>query len=215
MAPTPALVALLSAALLLQDGSAQSRPASAPADPEAKITSAERDKALDLQRKLEKETLAAVEGLSDAQWTWKPAPNKWSVGEVIEHLVLVETRVQGRLDKTLAGAPDPDWKKKTAGKAEMLEKLLPDRSMKADAPEPVQPKGKLTHAEAIAEYKKARAKTIEMTVKSDAPLKAFTFDHPFFGPLSAYQWLLLVPLHNQRHNQQIAEVKATAGFPSK
>jgi len=47
------------------------------------------------------------------------------------------------------------------------------------------------------------------------PLKEHTVDHPFpvFGTLNAYQWLIYVPLHNMRHDQQIAEVKASPGFP--
>jgi hypothetical protein len=47
------------------------------------------------------------------------------------------------------------------------------------------------------------------------PLKEHTVDHPFpiFGTLNAYQWLIYIPLHNMRHDQQIAEVKASPGFP--
>jgi hypothetical protein len=48
-------------------------------------------------------------------------------------------------------------------------------------------------------------------------LKEHNSDHPFpvFKTLNAYQWLLYIPLHNLRHDQQIAEVKATPGYPSK
>ena len=30
----------------------------------------------------------------------------------------------------------------------------------------------------------------------------------------AYQWLIYAQLHTMRHDKQIAEVKATAGYPS-
>ena len=48
------------------------------------------------------------------------------------------------------------------------------------------------------------------------PLKEHNSEHPFpvFNRLNAYQWLLYIPLHNLRHDQQIAEVKATPGYPS-
>jgi len=36
-----------------------------------------------------------------------------------------------------------------------------------------------------------------------------TRPNPFFGSLNAQQWLLYLPLHNQ----QIAEVKASAAYP--
>jgi len=34
--------------------------------------------------------LAAIDGLTHAQVSWKPAPNEWSVVENLEHLVLAE-----------------------------------------------------------------------------------------------------------------------------
>ncbi len=37
---------------------------------------------------------------------------------------------------------------------------------------------------------------------------------PIFDPLNAFQFVLYIPLHNLRHNQQIAEVKATPGYPA-
>ena len=48
-----------------------------------------------------------------------------------------------------------------------------------------------------------------------AALKEHTDEHPMpvFGTLNAYQWLIYVPLHTMRHDKQIAEVKATAGYP--
>jgi N-acetyl-beta-hexosaminidase len=51
--------------------------------------------------------------------------------------------------------------------------------------------------------------------ETTAALKEHTAEHPFpaFGTLNAYQWLIYVPLHTMRHDKQIAEVKATAGYP--
>lgn len=31
--------------------------------------------------------------------------------------------------------------------------------------------------------------------------------------MNVYQWVLYMALHNERHNQQIAEVLAAPGFP--
>ena len=35
-----------------------------------------------------------------------------------------------------------------------------------------------------------------------------------FGTLNAFQWLLYIPLHNQRHIEQIAEIQAAPDYPS-
>jgi hypothetical protein len=47
------------------------------------------------------------------------------------------------------------------------------------------------------------------------PLKEHITAGPFpvFDPLNAYPFLLYIPLHNLRHDQQIAEVKVTPGYP--
>src|SRR5205085_10563963 len=51
--------------------------------------------------------LQLVEGLSAEQQSFRPAPEKWSVAEVVEHLSIVERRVAklvaALLDKTEAG----------------------------------------------------------------------------------------------------------------
>ena len=49
----------------------------------------------------------ATSRLSDAQWQFNPAPNRWSIGENLEHMVLVQERVLDRLQRELAQAPAP------------------------------------------------------------------------------------------------------------
>ena len=54
------------------------------------MTAGERAKALKYLEESRAEFLAAIDGVSDAQWKWKPAPAKWSVGECAEHIVMSE-----------------------------------------------------------------------------------------------------------------------------
>jgi hypothetical protein len=44
-------------------------------------------------------------------------------------------------------------------------------------------------------------------------LRDHFFDHPAFGTLDGYQWLLLISAHSARHTAQIEEVKADPNFP--
>ena len=180
-----------------------------------KVTAEERAKAVKLLKDSQQEFLGAVEKLTDAQWSWKPAPERWSVGEVAEHIMLAEGLLFGTMEKALATPANPDWETKTAGKNEFLERALLNRDRKAQAPEAIQPQSKLTRAEILSRFKEARAKTLKFMETTDLPMKQHTLDHPFpvFSTLNAYQWLIYIPLHNMRHDQQIAEVKATEGFP--
>jgi uncharacterized damage-inducible protein DinB len=179
------------------------------------MTPEERAKVLRLLDESEKQYLDAISNLNEAQWTYKPSPFKWSVGEVAEHVVLTEPGLFAALERALAGNPDPDWESKTGKKDEFLERVLPSRARKAQAPREIQPTGKLSRDEVISRYKAIRARTRDFAEHTGLPLKAYEAQHPFpaFNILNAYDWLLYIPLHNIRHNQQIAEVKASPGFP--
>lgn len=182
---------------------------------EAYMTAEERAKVIKWLRDSEKEFLDSVSKLTDEQWTYKPALNRWSIGEVAQHIMLTEAALFGNVETALASPANPEWKTKTAGKSEFIERVVVSRERKAQAPEPIRPLQKLSRAEVMARFKEGRAKIFKFAEETKLPLKAHTVEHPFpvFKTLNAYQWLIYIPLHTLRHNQQIAEVKALAAFP--
>jgi hypothetical protein len=184
------------------------------ADP--RITPEERAKLVKYLNDSQKEFLADLDGVSDAQWRWKPAPEKWSVAETAEHIAIAEGFLFDLAMKAMASAPDPDWESKTKGKTEFLERALLNRTRKVQAPEPLDPGGiTMTRDEVIEKFKAGRAKTIQFAETTNLPLREHITAGPFpvLDPLNAYHFVLYIPLHNLRHDQQIAEVKATPGYP--
>lgn len=163
-----------------------------------------------------KEFLAAIDGLTDEQWKWKPAPDRWSVGEVAEHIVLAEASLFANVKKAIASSRSPEWETKTKGKTELIERVMAPRLGKAQAPEAIVPKGGMTRAEVRERFERQRAPILEFAAHTDVALNEYIVEHPFpvFGSLNAYQWLIYVPLHTMRHDKQIAEVKASAGYPA-
>jgi hypothetical protein len=141
--------------------------------------------------------------------------DRWSVGLVVEHIMRSEVLLFQKAEEALNNPVNPDWEKKTTGKTEFLERIMPTRQGKAQAPFEVRPEGKLNREEVVARFKELRAKSIAFATQVDKPLKAHTSEHPFpvFNTLNAHQWLLYIPWHNQRHIKQIEEVKAHADFP--
>jgi len=182
---------------------------------EGHMTKEERAKAIRMLQDSEKELLNLVSNLTDEQWDYRPSPFRWSAGEVAQHIMLSEGLLFGTVERAMASPVNPDWKAKTEGKNDFLERVLVSRDRRAQAPEPIRPLGKISRAEVMSRFKEARAKTIKFIEETNAPMKAHTVEHPFrvFNTLNAYQWLIYIPLHNMRHNQQIAEVKASSGFP--
>ncbi len=143
------------------------------------------------------------------------APEKWSVGETLEHITLAEGLHFGIIEKTLAAPADPAWAEKTKDKLAVVERVMLDRSVKVQAPGEIVPTNKLTRAEVMAKYQARRAAIRKFIRETKAEVHAHTGDHPFppIGTLSAYQWLTYTALHNMHHLKQIEEVKAGAGFP--
>ena len=180
------------------------------ADP--KMTKAERAELIELLNKSEKEFLQAVEGLSQQQWSFKPGPDRWSVAECAEHIVLAEALLFETATRSLTAASDEKWED-TLRKTDILRRALPNRSTKVDAPAAIKPRQAMTRQQLMARFKEQRARALAYVQETEAPLKAHTAANPFFGPLNAHQWLLYIPLHHLRHNLQIAEVKSSSSYP--
>lgn len=179
----------------------------------AKLTAEEKQKAIDLLKKAFDETLKSVEGLSEAQWTFKPAPDRWSVGETSEHILFFDAFLLGLVDRVMTTPVNPAWATQTEGRTEQMMTAVLNRSVKVQAPEPARPTGKLTKADFLKKFPEARDKTIKFVMENEQALKEHTINHPNLGAMNGYHWLLLIPLHNMRHNLQIEEVKATSGYP--
>ena len=58
-------------------------------------TQADKDKALAYLESTKKGVLDATKGLSETQWNFKPAPDKWSVAECVEHIAAAEDFIRG------------------------------------------------------------------------------------------------------------------------
>src|SRR5260370_36720484 len=84
--------------------------------------------------------LDSVAGLSDAQWNCKRAPERWSIAECAEHIAVSEDAIFGLVQNALKSPAEPAKKAMVAGKDEMLIRAMPNRSVKAQAPELLQPK---------------------------------------------------------------------------
>jgi uncharacterized damage-inducible protein DinB len=179
------------------------------------MTTEERTKVLNWLDESHREFLAGIDGLTDDQWKWKPAEERWSVGETAEHIVLAEGLMFAMVQRAVSSPANSGWEEQTKDKTELLERVIPSRVGTAQAPEPVVPRQGLTRTQLVERFRKQRAVIAKFAAETQIPLKQHTVDHPFpgFGRLHAYQWLILVPLHTIRHDKQIAEVKATAGFP--
>ena len=100
------------------------------------------------------------------------------------------------------------------GKDEMILERVPLRSHKAQAPEFLKPTNRwATREELVAAFEKSRSATIDYVRSTNDDLRDHFGLHPTLGTLDAYQWILLISAHSERHTKQIEEVKADPNFP--
>ncbi len=160
--------------------------------------------------------LDATANLTPEQWNFKAAPEKWSIAECAEHIAASETYIWSLIEKLAASpAAKPEEIEKTKDKDAAVIKSVPDRSAKFQAPEPIKPRKLLADpTEYLAKFKAARDEHIAYIERTDASLRDKVMPHPAMGPLDAYQWVLLLSAHTERHVLQILEVKAAADFPA-
>jgi hypothetical protein len=189
--------------------------ASAPA-----LSAAELDQARNFLQLTRDYVIGAVKGLSDAQWKFKPAPDRWSIAQNIEHMVFIQELVLGPIREQLATAPPPPAHRDSKLVDGIVIRQFPDRLTKFN-PDLQKPSGDWERAAALARvlanyehfgaYLECTAGLRGHAVEA-APLKAATKGE--FDSMDGYQWLLAVAAHNERHCKQILEVKAHRAFPS-
>jgi len=179
------------------------------------LTAAEREVALNSLQATHDAFLKSIAGLSEKQWRFKPAPDRWSVAEVSEHIAVSESGIFGLVQKTIMGSQlNPEKRSQVAGKDETVLKMVPDRSRKAQAPEFLKPTNRwATREELIKAFEDSRKATMDYIRTTNDDLRDHFGPHPLLGTLDAYQWILLISAHSERHTKQIEEVKADPGFP--
>src|SRR5258707_14506997 len=178
------------------------------------VTQAEKDKALQYLETTKKGILEATKGLSEAQWNFKPAPDRWSVAQVTEHIAAAEDFIRGMVKEKVMMAPAGDAGRDAKKTDEGVLAMVPDRTNKAQAPEPLVPTNRFGSPEgSIKHFVESRAATEDFLTTATG-LRDHVTDSPM-GKLDGYEFVLLIAAHSERHTKQINEVKADLNFPKK
>jgi hypothetical protein len=177
-------------------------------------TQADKDKALAYLESTKKGVLDATKGLSEAQWNFKAAPEKWSIAECMEHIAAAEDFIRGMIVENVMKAPavpDRDIAKIDAG----IMAFVPDRTNKVQAADPLKPTNRFGSPDAsIRHFVESRATTGDF-LKKTPDLRAHAVDSFVGGKWDAYEFVLFIAAHSERHTKQIEEVKANENFPKR
>jgi DinB superfamily len=176
------------------------------------VTQAEKDRAIQYLEKTKQGVIDATKGLSDAQWNFKAGPDRWSIAQCMEHIAAAEDFIRGIVVEKVMVAPAVPGRdlKKTD---DAVVAMIPDRSQKAQAPEPLVPTNRFGSPDAsLKHFLESRDKT-EDFLKTTPGLRDHAVDSPLGTKLDGYQFILLIAAHSERHTKQILEVKADPNYP--
>jgi len=177
------------------------------------LSQKDRDAAVKYLEDTRAKFLASIDGVSDAQWTFKAGADRWSIAEVAEHIAVSETTILQLVTERILKSPKVPADSARATDAKVIA-VITDRSGKAQAPEMLKPTNRWANRAALTkEFEAARTRTIDYVRTTKDDLRGHAMAHPAMQTIDAYQWVLLLAAHSARHTAQIEEVKAAAGYP--
>lgn len=146
--------------------------------------------------------------LGQEAFNYQPEPQTWSIAQVCHHLFLVERASIKAIEIGLHN------REQTGVEYQDLQFIL-DRTKKRKAPSIVEPDEGPFEVQLVLKWlhdARDRLTALLNTIENKAILEGKSFQHPVYGNLSLFQWVELLYLHEQRHIEQIKEIKRSIGI---
>ena len=158
--------------------------------------------------------LKSTKELSEEQLNFKSSNDKWSIKECMQHIALAEKGLWSVADGALKLPANAVRRSEIKITDEEISKVGNDRTAKQQAPESLKPgNAKWKSAKEITEsFKEDRAALIKYVKTTTLDVRNHVTDLAV-GPVDAYQVMLLIAAHSDRHIQQIEEIKRHPKFP--
>ena len=151
-----------------------------------------------------------VAGISPVQVQLRPAPGAWSIIEVIDHLLVAEPIYWRDLQRALKAPP---IRQTLGGTDDDILWYGIDRTARQKAVAAEEPKGQLRDLDqGLKDFRALHAQMLQYVRTTSDDLRSHVVARE---GCDAYQWLLLISAHRQRHVLQIREIKADRRFPKK
>jgi hypothetical protein len=151
--------------------------------------------------------VGAAAGVSNEDARRRPEPERWSVLECVEHVILGDDAMFARVSAhSTPGAPPGERRE------ELILRGMTNRERKFAAPELARPTGRFSSLlEAIEVFRQRRARSTAYVEQYREDPRSRTTQHPGLEPISCHEMFLALALHPARHALQIREVRLNLG----
>ena len=150
--------------------------------------------------------LTTLKNSTQETCSFKENEGSWSIFEVLEHLIMVETGIIANLVKLGAESSNKPLENPTTHQS-VIDRSE-SREVKVDAPAVFQPKGLFDSIDgAMSAFQSHRDKTAQFISTNTLDLSLIAFPHPRFGMFDGNNWFSFIVGHGRRHAKQILEIK--------
>lgn len=153
-------------------------------------------------------------GVNENKVNTLPDGEKWTVSQIVEHVSMVDENMI-RICAKLLGKAEAEGLT-SDGRAEISKSFIENgekaTDKKLEAPDFVRPSGTKTIPESLAKLNENDVRLSELRAQFETiDGTRHKFPHPFFGDLSAHDWLTLRGGHEARHIGQIKRLLERIG----
>jgi len=178
------------------------------------LSKKERKFATDLLSDTQKALTKSFEGLSNDQMNFKASDSTWSVDGCIKHIAISDKTLWSAVEDALKKPANPEKRANIKVTDEQLVGFLENRTQKVKTMDMMKPENSpfTSTEEAVSSIYESVKKITDFIDTTSQDMRNHVVELPF-GSYDAYQVVLIIGSHTNRHTQQIDEVKAQPGFP--
>jgi DinB family protein len=156
-----------------------------------------------------------TKNLTEQQWTFKEAPDRWSINEVVEHLAIWELLLDREISQALVAGPQPELAKRNEKTDSSILAFLTEEKphITTEYTKPFTftvPMGLNRGANNLAWLVKMRNESLNFLDSTKTDLRYYFLRA---GRGNVHQVYITIFAHTDRHLRQLRKIKSNANYP--
>jgi hypothetical protein len=160
-------------------------------------------------KKIREGFVNALSAIPEEEAAVVPEGEKWSIRQIVEHVSMVDhgiARICGKLLEAAKASGRPS-NGTVAVSSQFLDQAAAIPNTKLEAPAVVHPSGNVPISDSIKRMTENQRAFEALRGDLEAyDLSEPKYPHPYFGPMTAAEWLVLAGGHELRHQLQIQRI---------
>jgi hypothetical protein len=161
--------------------------------------------------------ISAIEHLSNKQLNFKPAGNKYCIGQYVIAIIQKEQKVFNEIEHSLKQPAEIEKKNLVTITDKDIEAIICTSCSKESSGRDLSIIYNTSKSadELIKQFRLQRDEHINYIKITTEDIRGHFFQHPVLGTIDAYQYLLTIPYDCKNLVNKIDEIKSSPGFPAK